>query len=258
MWLIALRQDESVRFTVRGDPHEHPSGRRSPQLPGRHHRRSHRLPRAGRAARGPSSSATLPTSHPSARPSSAALPVCNDEFSKRNVKTIARLGRLPRGPPQGWAPDIEDVGGVPLNFPIIADPDRAVSMTYDMIHPGEGATDTVRSVFIIDPNNKVRLTLTYPKSVGRNFDEIIRVIDALAAHRLGPGLDSGRLDARPAHCRLSGDVDRGRQGAVHRRRRGQALPPLRGCAVDATSTSKGSAPMVSGLSRMIGPVQSRE
>jgi len=68
---------------------------------------------------------------------------------------------------------------VPVNFPIIADPDRTVSNLYDMLHPGEGDTSTVRSVFIIDPANKVRLTLTYPKSVGRNFDEIVRVVDAL-------------------------------------------------------------------------------
>ena len=102
----------------------------------------------------------------------------SDEFSKRNVKTIA-VSVDSLADHQGWAPDIGDVGGVPLNFPIIADPDRSVSTTYDMIHPGEGDTDTVRSVFIIDPSNKVRLTLTYPKSVGRNFDEIIRVIDAL-------------------------------------------------------------------------------
>lgn len=101
-----------------------------------------------------------------------------DEFEKRGVKTIA-VSVDSVEDHKGWAPDIQDVGGIPLNFPIIADPDRAVSMAYDMIHPGEGDTSTVRSVFIIDPDDKVRLTLTYPKSVGRNFDEIIRVIDAL-------------------------------------------------------------------------------
>ena len=101
-----------------------------------------------------------------------------DEFGKRDVKTIA-VSVDPIEDHRGWAPDIADVGGVPLNFPIIADPDRKVSEMYDMIHPGEGDTSTVRSVFIIDPANKVRLTLTYPKSVGRNFDEVIRVIDAL-------------------------------------------------------------------------------
>jgi alkyl hydroperoxide reductase subunit AhpC len=102
----------------------------------------------------------------------------HDEFSKRDVKTIA-VSVDPIEDHRGWAPDIQDIGGVPLNFPIIADPDRKVSEMYDMIHPGEGDTSTVRSVFIIDPANKVRLTLTYPKSVGRNFDEVIRVIDAL-------------------------------------------------------------------------------
>jgi alkyl hydroperoxide reductase subunit AhpC len=71
------------------------------------------------------------------------------------------------------------VGGTDLNFPLIADQDRQVSELYDMIHPGEGDTSTVRSVFIVDPENKVRLTLTYPKSIGRNFGEIMRVIDAL-------------------------------------------------------------------------------
>ena len=78
-----------------------------------------------------------------------------------------------------WAQDITDVGGTDLNFPLVADQDRTVSELYDMIHPGEGDTSTVRSVFIVDPKNKVRLTLTYPKSIGRNFGEILRVIDAL-------------------------------------------------------------------------------
>ena len=101
-----------------------------------------------------------------------------DEFSQRGVKTIG-VSVDPIESHQGWAADIQDVGGVPLNFPIIADPDRKVAEMYDMIHPGEGDTSTVRSVFIVDPANKVRLTLTYPKSVGRNFDEVLRVIDAL-------------------------------------------------------------------------------
>ena len=100
------------------------------------------------------------------------------EFDARGVKTIA-ISVDPIEDHLGWAPDIGDVGGTDLNFPIIADPDKRVSELYDMIHPGEGDTSSVRSVFIIDPNNKIRLTLTYPKSVGRNFDEILRVIDAL-------------------------------------------------------------------------------
>jgi len=107
------------------------------------------------------------------------------EFTKRNVKAIA-VSVDPNSDHKAWAGDIGEVGGVDLNFPIIADPDRTVSSLYDMIHPGEGDTSTVRSVFIIDPANKVRLTLTYPKSVGRNFDEIIRVIDALQLTDLAP------------------------------------------------------------------------
>jgi alkyl hydroperoxide reductase subunit AhpC len=101
-----------------------------------------------------------------------------DEFDKRGVKAIA-ISVDPVESHNAWAGDIAEVGGTALNFPIIADPSREVSQAYDMIHPGEGDTSTVRSVFIVDPNNKVRLTLTYPKSVGRNFDEIVRVIDAL-------------------------------------------------------------------------------
>src|SRR5438552_18472482 len=100
------------------------------------------------------------------------------EFDKRGVKAIA-VSVDPLDSHNKWAPDIAEVGGTELNFPIIADPEHKISELYDMIHPGEGDTSTVRSVFIIDPSDKVRLTLTYPKSVGRNFDEILRVIDAL-------------------------------------------------------------------------------
>jgi len=108
-----------------------------------------------------------------------------DEFAKRNTKAIA-VSVDPIDDHHGWAPDIGEVGGAALNFPIIADPARAVSEAYDMIHPGEGDTSTVRSVFVIDPSNKVRLTLTYPKSVGRNFDELVRVVDALQATDAAP------------------------------------------------------------------------
>jgi thioredoxin-dependent peroxiredoxin len=107
------------------------------------------------------------------------------EFDKRNVKAIA-VSVDPIESHNGWAPDIAEVGGTALNFPIIADADRKVSEAYDMIHPGEGDTSTVRSVFIIDPKDKVRLTLTYPKSVGRNFNEIVRVIDALQVTDANP------------------------------------------------------------------------
>lgn len=100
------------------------------------------------------------------------------EFENRGVKTIA-VSVDPLDSHQQWAGDIRDVGGTDLNFPIIADSDRVVAQAYDMIHPGEGDTSTVRSVFIIDPRNVIRLILIYPKSVGRNFTEILRVIDAL-------------------------------------------------------------------------------
>ena len=100
------------------------------------------------------------------------------EFDQRGVRVMG-VSVDPVESHNSWAQDITDVGGTDLNFPLIADQDRQVSELYDMIHPGEGDTSTVRSVFIVDPENKVRLTLTYPKSVGRNFGEIMRVIDAL-------------------------------------------------------------------------------
>lgn len=125
------------------------------------------------------------------------------EFVKRNVKTIA-ISVDPLESHKNWAGDIGDVGGTDLNFPIIADESRVVSNLYDMLHPGQGDTSTVRSVFIIDPANKVRLTLTYPKSVGRNFDEILRVIDALQLTDAAPvstpvdWVPGGRVIVSPA------------------------------------------------------------
>jgi alkyl hydroperoxide reductase subunit AhpC len=101
-----------------------------------------------------------------------------DQFAHRNTKVIG-LSVDSIEHHNGWKGDIADVTGHALNFPLIADPDRAVATLYDMIHPNASATATVRSVFIIDANNKVRLTLTYPASTGRNFDELLRVIDSL-------------------------------------------------------------------------------
>jgi alkyl hydroperoxide reductase subunit AhpC len=100
------------------------------------------------------------------------------EFEKRNTKVIG-LSVDALDSHEGWAGDIEDVTGSALNFPLIADPDRQVSDLYDMIHPNANDTLTVRSVFIVGPDNKVKLTLTYPASTGRNFDELLRVIDSL-------------------------------------------------------------------------------
>lgn len=101
-----------------------------------------------------------------------------DEFRKRNVKPIA-LSVDPVESHHGWIKDINETQHATVNFPIIADADRKVSTLYDLIHPNASATATVRSVFIIDPNKKVRLILTYPASTGRNFNEILRVIDSL-------------------------------------------------------------------------------
>ncbi|WP_091908374.1 peroxiredoxin [Chitinasiproducens palmae] len=100
------------------------------------------------------------------------------EFAKRNVKAIA-LSVDDAASHVKWRDDIEQTQGTQVQFPIIADVDRKVATLYDMIHPNQSGTATVRSVFIIDPKKKLRLTLTYPMSVGRNFDEILRVIDAL-------------------------------------------------------------------------------
>ena len=101
-----------------------------------------------------------------------------DEFDKRNVKVIG-LSVDPVDSHKGWAADIEETQGAALNFPVIADADRKVSDLYDMIHPNASDTFTVRSVFIIGPDKKIKLTITYPASTGRNFGEILRVIDSL-------------------------------------------------------------------------------
>jgi len=101
-----------------------------------------------------------------------------DEFAKRNVKVLA-VSVDPVDSHTRWIDDINDTQSTRVNFPILADDDRKVSDLYDMIHPNASTTATVRSVFIIDPAKKVRLTLTYPASTGRNFNEILRVIDSL-------------------------------------------------------------------------------
>ena len=100
------------------------------------------------------------------------------EFDARNVKVIG-LSVSSLEDHAGWSADIAATQGAELNFPLIADPDRQVADLYDMIHPGADDTATVRSVFVIGPDNKVKLTLTYPASTGRNFAELLRVIDSL-------------------------------------------------------------------------------
>jgi alkyl hydroperoxide reductase subunit AhpC len=100
------------------------------------------------------------------------------EWEKRNVKVIG-LSVDPLDSHEGWSKDIEETQGQAPNFPLIADSDRKVADLYDMIQPNASDTMTVRSVFVIGPDNKVKLTLTYPASTGRNFDEILRAIDSL-------------------------------------------------------------------------------
>ena len=135
-------------------------------------------------------------------------PVCTTElgytaklkpdFDKRNVKAIGlSVDKLEDH--HGWSKDIEETQGTALNFPLIADPDKTVANLYDMIHPNASDTFTVRSVFIIDPNKKIRLQLTYPASTGRNFDEILRVIDSLQ-------LTDGYKVATPVNWKQGEDV----------------------------------------------------
>ena len=100
------------------------------------------------------------------------------EFDKRNVKIVG-LSVDPLDKHEGWAKDIEETQGAAPNYPLISDPDKKVADLYDMIHPNASDTATVRSVFVIGPDKKVKLSITYPQSTGRNFDEILRVIDSL-------------------------------------------------------------------------------
>ncbi len=100
------------------------------------------------------------------------------EFEKRNVKVIG-LSVDPADSHERWIEDINETQGIKMNFPVIADHDQKVSQLYDMIHPNADDTMTVRSVFIVDADKKIKLVITYPASTGRNFDEILRVIDSL-------------------------------------------------------------------------------
>jgi thioredoxin-dependent peroxiredoxin len=113
------------------------------------------------------------------------------EFEQRNVKVIG-LSVDPLDAHKGWSQDIADVTGNAPNFPMIADEDKKVADLYDMIHPSASDTMTVRSVFVIGPDNKLKLSLTYPASTGRNFDELLRVIDSLqltAKHKVATPSD---------------------------------------------------------------------
>ena len=120
------------------------------------------------------------------------------EFTKRNVKVIG-LSVDPLGSHKEWSKDIQDVTGNAPNFPLIADGDKKVANTYGMIHPKANDTLTVRSVFVIGPDKKIKLTLTYPASTGRNFDEVLRVIDSLQ-------LTANHKVATPAQWQQGDDV----------------------------------------------------
>lgn len=120
------------------------------------------------------------------------------EFEARNVKPLG-LSTDTVEEHLKWIEDVNDTQNTTLRFPIVADKDRKIAETYDMIHPGQSETAAVRSVFIIDPAKKIRLTMTYPMSVGRNFTEILRVIDALQTG------DKYRV-ATPADWVMGGDV----------------------------------------------------
>ncbi|MBX9925666.1 MAG: peroxiredoxin [Hyphomicrobiaceae bacterium] len=122
----------------------------------------------------------------------------HEEFARRNVKVLA-LSVDDIGRQQAWIDDINDTQKTTVNFPIIADADRSVSTLYDMIHPNANDTLTVRSLFVIDPNKKLRLSITYPASTGRNFDEVIRVIDSLQ-------LTDGYKVATPGNWKQGDDV----------------------------------------------------
>ncbi len=114
-----------------------------------------------------------------------------DEFARRKAKVMA-ISVDPLASHQEWIKDINETQACTMNFPIIADPERKVAVTYDMIHPNADDQATVRSVFIIGPDKKVKLTITYPASTGRNFLEILRVIDSLqltAKHRVATPAD---------------------------------------------------------------------
>jgi alkyl hydroperoxide reductase subunit AhpC len=120
------------------------------------------------------------------------------EFDRRNVKVIG-LSVDPADSHKRWAEDIAETQGTALNFPVIADPDHKVAELYDMIHPEISDVFTVRSVFIVGPDKKIKLMLTYPASTGRNFEEILRVIDSLQ-------LTAGYSVATPVNWKDGDDV----------------------------------------------------
>lgn len=127
-----------------------------------------------------------------------ATAALNEEFGRRNVKVLA-LSVDSADSHIKWISDIDETQGVHVDFPIIADENKHVSTLYDMIHPNASATSTVRSVFVIGPDKTIKMTMTYPMSAGRNFNEILRVIDSLQ-------LSAKHSVATPANWKYGDDV----------------------------------------------------
>jgi alkyl hydroperoxide reductase subunit AhpC len=127
-----------------------------------------------------------------------AVAKLRSEFDKRNVKVVA-LSVYPLESHEKWIGDINETQNTQVNFPLIADPDYKVAKLYDMVHPNASDKFTVRSVFVVGPDKKVKLTITYPASTGRNFDEILRVIDSLQ-------LTANYSVATPANWKQGEDV----------------------------------------------------
>ena len=161
------------------------------------------------------------------------------EFDKRNTKIVG-LSVDPVANHAKWAKDIEETQGHAVTYPMIGDPELKVAKAYDMLPEGAGTTSegrtaadnaTVRSVFVIGPDKKIKAMLTYPMSTGRNFDEVLRLLEFVPAHGQAPGGDAGELEARRGRHHRPGGVRRGGQGQVPERLEdAQALPAHRPAA----------------------------
>src|SRR3954469_24877016 len=166
------------------------------------------------------------------------------EFDQRNVKVIG-LSVDPVDSHQRWEEDIAETQGTPVNFPMIGDPDRSIADLYDMVHPNASDTMTVRSVFVIGPDKKVKLMITYPASTGRNFDEILRVIDSLQ-------LTANYKVATPANWNNGNDVIIG--SAVTNEEAQQLFPQgwttVKPYLRVLAQPNKGSAALVAGSSQL--------
>ena len=191
------------------------------------------------------------------------------EFDKRNTKIIG-LSVDPVADHTRWSKDIEETQGHPVTYPMIGDPELKVAKLYDMLPAGAGTTSegrtaadnaTVRSVFIIGPDKKIKAMLTYPMSTGRNFDEVLRLLDSVQLTAKHPGRDAGQLEARRGRHHRAGGVGRGGAEAISGRLQGaEALSAQRAAAAglarrlgsgggSASATASPSLPPLSGAAR---------